>query len=42
MCIRDSNESIKVIEIQKEGKKIQEINEFLNGSKISKGCILNE
>ena len=36
-----NNESIKVIEIQKEGKKIQEINEFLNGSKISKGCILN-
>ena len=37
-----NNESIKVIEIQKEGKKIQEINEFLNGSRISKGCILNE
>ena len=37
-----NNESIKVIEIQKEGKKIQDINEFLNGSKISKGCILNE
>ena len=37
-----NNESIKVIEIQKEGKKIQETNEFLNGSKISKGCILNE
>ena len=37
-----NNESIKVIEIQKEGKKIQEINEFLNGSKIYKGCTLNE
>ena len=37
-----NNESIKVIEIQKEGKKIQEINEFLNGSKINKGCNLNE
>ena len=37
-----NNESIKVIEIQKEGKKIQKINEFLNGSKIHKGCILNE
>ena len=37
-----NNESIKVIEIQKEGKKIQEINEFLNGSKISKGHTLNE
>ena len=37
-----NNESIKVIEIQKEGKKIQEINEFLNGSKIHKGCTLNE
>ncbi len=36
------NESIKVIEIQKEGKKIQKINEFLNGSKIFKGCTLNE
>ena len=36
------NESIKVVEIQKEGKKVQEINEFLNGSKIQKGCTLNE
>ena len=37
-----NNESIKVIEIQKEGKKIQEIDEFLNGSKIHKGRTLNE
>ena len=37
-----NNESIKVIEIQKEGKKIQKINEFLNGSKINKGFTLNE
>ena len=37
-----NNETIKVIQIQKEGKKIQGINEFLNGSKISKGSILNE
>ena len=37
-----NNESIKVIEIQKEGKKIQGIGEFLNGSRIHKGCILNE
>ena len=37
-----NNESIKVIEIQKEGKKIQNISDFLNGSKIDKGCILNE
>ena len=37
-----NNESIKVIKIQKEGKKIQKINEFLNGSKILKGCKLNE
>ena len=37
-----NNKSIKVIEIQKEGKKIQNINEFLNGSKIHKGCTLNE
>ena len=37
-----NNESLKISEIQKEGKKIQEINEFLNGSKIYKGCTLNE
>ncbi len=37
-----NKESIKVIEIQKEGKKFQKINEFLNGSKIRKGCNLNE
>ncbi len=37
-----NNESIKVIEIQKEGKKIQKIDEFLNGSRIHKGCTLNE
>ena len=37
-----NSKSIKVIEIQKEGKKIQKINEFLNGSKIHKGCTLNE
>ena len=37
-----NNKSIKVIEIQKEGKKIQKINEFLNGSNIHKGCTLNE
>ena len=37
-----NNESIKVIEIQKEGKKIQEIDKFLNGSRIHKGCTLNE
>ena len=36
------HESIKVIEIQKEGKTIQKISEFLNGSKIRKGCTLNE
>ena len=37
-----NNESIKVIEIQKEGKKIQDVKEFLNGSKICKGLNLNE
>ena len=36
------NGSIKVVEIQKEGKKIQDTNEFLNGSEIRKGCTLNE
>ena len=29
--------SIKVLNIQREGKKIQQINEFLLGSKIKKG-----
>ena len=33
--------SIKIIEIQKEGKKLQKINEFLLGSKIKQGSNLN-
>lgn len=32
--------SIKVLEIQKEGKKPQNIKEFLLGSQIKKGCLL--
>ena len=33
--------SIKVLEIQREGKKIQKIGEFLLGSKIKKGSIIS-
>ena len=33
--------SIKIIEIQKEGKKLQKINEFLLGSQIKQGSNLN-
>ena len=33
--------SIKVLEIQKEGKRSQKINEFMHGSQIKKGSNLN-
>ena len=33
--------SIKVLEIQREGKKIQKINEFMLGTQIKKGSKLN-
>ena len=33
--------SIKVLEIQKEGKRPQKINEFMHGSQIKKGSNLN-
>jgi len=33
--------SIKVLEIQREGKKIQKINEFMLGTQIKKGSDLN-
>ncbi len=34
------NKSIKIISIQREGKKIQNINEFTLGTKIKKGSYL--
>ena len=34
------NKSIKILEIQREGKKVQKIGEFMLGSRISKGSIL--
>ena len=36
-----SNQSIKVIEIQREGKKPQKINEFKLGSQIKKGSVIS-
>ncbi len=36
-----NNKSIKILEIQKEGKKSQNINEFILGSQIKKGSIIN-
>ena len=35
------NKSIKVLEIQREGKKVQKIHEFLLGSQIKKGFIIH-
>ena len=37
-CI--NNQSIKIIEIQRQGKKPQKIGEFILGSKIKKGSII--
>jgi len=34
------NQSIKILEIQRQGKKIQKIGEFMLGSKIKKGSVL--
>ncbi len=34
------NKSIKILEIQREGKKVQKIHEFLLGSQIKKGSII--
>ena len=34
--------SLKIIEIQREGKKVQKSGEFLLGSKIIKGSNLND
>ena len=38
-CI--NNQSIKIVEIQREGKKVQRINEFILGSQIKKGSIIS-
>ncbi len=34
------NKSIKILEIQREGKKVQKISEFMLGSRITKGSII--
>ena len=36
-----NNQSIKILEIQKQGKNPQKINEFILGSKIKKGSIIS-
>ena len=36
----ENNQSIRIIEIQRQGKKSQKVGEFLLGSKIKKGLIL--
>jgi len=36
----NNNQSIKILEIQRQGKKIQKIGEFMLGSKIKKGSII--
>jgi len=35
------NKSIKILEIQRQGKRVQSINEFMLGSRIKKGIILS-
>ena len=36
-----NNQSIQILEIQRQGKKPQQIGEFMLGSKIKKGSILS-
>ena len=36
-----NDQSIKILEIQREGKKVQKIEEFIIGSQITKGSILS-
>ena len=36
------NQSIKILEIQRQGKKPQKIDDFLLGSKIKKGSIISD
>ena len=38
-CI--NNRSIKILEIQREGKKPQKISEFMLGSQIRKGSLIS-
>ena len=40
LTISCGNKSIKILEIQRQGKNIQKVNEFLLGSKIKKGNLL--
>tara|TARA_Y100001958_G_C21010034_1_gene390494 strand:- start:227 stop:778 length:552 start_codon:yes stop_codon:yes gene_type:complete len=35
-----NNKSIKILEIQREGKKVQKIGEFMLGTQIRKGCVI--
>ena len=35
------NQSIKILEIQRQGKKVQKIGEFMLGSHIKKGSVIN-
>ena len=35
------SQSIKILEIQRQGKKVQKISEFMQGSKIKKGSVIN-
>ena len=35
-----TNKSIKILEIQREGKKVQKIGEFMLGTQIRKGCVI--
>ena len=37
----NNNQSIKILEIQRQGKKQQKINEFMLGSQIKKGSIIS-
>ena len=36
-----NNQSIKILEIQRQGKKVQKIGEFLLGSQIKKGSVIS-
>jgi methionyl-tRNA formyltransferase len=36
----NNNQSIKILEIQRQGKKVQKISEFILGSQIKKGSII--
>ena len=36
-----SHQSIKILEIQREGKKVQKIGEFMLGSQITKGSLIS-